>query len=71
MRNPDRELTIMFVACWLVVLAVLGYVRSCAGMPLVQKSWPDEECVAVWSPDPAHSCDNLPERYELEWVAPR
>lgn len=69
MRNLDRAVVITIVAFWLVALAAL--VKSCAGMPLVQKSWPDEECVAVWSPDPAHSCDNLPERYELEWVAPR
>lgn len=69
MRNLDRVMITTFLAFWLVALG--AFVKSCAGMPIVQKSWPDEECVAVWSPDPAHSCDNLPERYELEWVAPR
>lgn len=69
MRNPDRVMITMFLAFWLAALG--AFVKSCAGLPIVQKTWPEEECVAVWSPDPAHSCDNLPERYELEWVAPR
>lgn len=35
--------------------------------PIVQYSYPDETCVRV-IPAEAGSCDNLPRRYEIEWI---
>ena len=56
---------------WLTVAAIWGgviYVVLAHPLPLVSRTWPDGACVAV-EPAP-FSCDALPRRYELRWVAP-
>ena len=56
---------------WLTVAAIWGlvvYVVLASPMPLVSRTWPDGACVAV-APEP-FSCEALPERYEVVWVAP-
>ena len=54
-----------------VLLAVLWglvvYVVLASPSPLVSRTWPDGACVAV-EPAP-FSCDALPRRYEVRWVA--
>ena len=39
-----------------------------APTPLVSRTWPDGACVTV--EPPSFSCDALPARYEVRWVAP-
>ena len=57
---------------WLTVAAIWGlvvYVVLLAHpMPLVSRTWPDGACVAV-EPEP-FSCEALPARYDVRWVAP-
>ena len=62
--DVPRGLTwVLLAVLWgLVVYVVLAH-----PMPLVSRTWPDGECVAV---EPASlSCDALPRRYVTEWVA--
>jgi TRAP-type mannitol/chloroaromatic compound transport system permease small subunit len=46
-----------------IVGAVLAF--AWADMPIVQFSWKSGECVQVIG---AGSCDNLPKKYEHQWV---
>ena len=54
-------------ACWLLLAVVYMLVaRLVLATPMVSKRWPDGRCVAV---TPARwSCDNLPRRYNVQWV---
>lgn len=45
---------------WLIVSAETS-------RPDVYKSWASKECVKV-EHSKAHSCDNLPEKYNVVWV---
>lgn len=49
--------------CVLLIASIL-YALS---IPVVQFSWETRDCVAVLYSD-VHTCENLPTRYEREWV---
>lgn len=53
-----------------VAAGIWWAVIAWADTPVVQKAWPTEACVAV-IPDSAGSCDNLPEKYTVEYVRPK
>ena len=53
---------LLLVICGLVTLVLLEPV------PLVSRTWPDGQCVAV-VPAP-WTCEQLPARYAVQWVAP-
>ena len=55
---------------WLTGAAIWGlfvYVVLASPTPVVSRTWPDGACVAV-EPAP-FSCEALPDRYEVRWVA--
>ena len=50
-----------------VILLLLVSIDQYLGLPVVQITYPGEQCVEVkYSTD--HSCDNLPRKYIIEWV---
>ena len=56
---------------WLTVAAIWGlvaYVVLAHPTPVVSRTWPDGACVTV-EPAP-FTCEALPDRYEVRWVAP-
>lgn len=40
-------------------------------LPIVYEEHLTHKCVKVFSPDPEHSCDNMPGKYLSKPVAPR
>lgn len=56
-------------AIWgLIALLVFLAIKLWADTPIVYKSWKTQQCVRVVDPAEEHTCDNLPDKYELEWV---
>ena len=56
----------------LTVLLLWGAFWGCwlffSRLPVVHRSWSSQECVEVFSRDPAHDCHNLPPKYSNVWV---
>lgn len=60
-----RELLLVFIASLLgVLLTVFWYME----IPVVDMSYPSNECVRVHSTDPRYTCDNLPRKYIMRRV---
>jgi len=56
-------------AIWgLIALLVFLAIKLWADTPIVYKSWKTQQCVRVVDPAEEHTCDNLPDKYELKWV---
>ena len=55
---------------WGLLVVLWGWLISAAlnPTPLVSRTWPDGACVVV-EPAP-FSCEALPDRYDVRWVAP-
>lgn len=57
-------------AAFAVALGLTAFVFWQLELPVVQYRHQTGECVAV-IPASAGSCENLPQRHEAEWVAPK
>lgn len=53
-----------------VVISMMTMCGLYTWPPTVHRTWPAGECVRV-VPKAAGTCDTLPDRYEVVWVAPR
>ena len=58
------------MAAFAVALGLAAFVFWQLELPVVQYRHQTGECVAV-IPASAGSCENLPQRHEAEWVAPK
>ena len=57
---------VVFVAVfWGLLWLLFSFVER---LPVVHRSWSSQECVEVFSKDPAHDCHNLPPKYSNVWV---
>lgn len=65
----EATITAFLLAAGALALTVFAAVNA-FDLPVVDASWPEKACVRVHSNDPAHSCSNLPSRYEVRYVAP-
>ena len=57
-------------AAFAVAIGLMAFVFWQLELPVVQYRHRTGECVAV-IPASAGSCENLPSRFEVEWVAPK
>jgi len=68
MRGLRNGLLASAVLWFLGAMFVLWLIKLWADTPVVYKSWKTQQCVRVVDPAEEHTCDNLPDKYELEWV---
>jgi|AACY02.12.fsa_nt_gi hypothetical protein len=59
----------MAIVAFMLALVLLFVVFE--PLPIVQLTWPEEACVQVVPEARGYTCDQLPDRFEIEWVAPR
>ena len=64
MREIPTSCAAIFVAMFIAFLTV----RACTSHPVVYMSSETDECARVESTDPAHSCHNKPDTYDVIWV---
>lgn len=50
------------------IMAVGAVVDRQLALPTVYQSWSTQECVKVDDPDGKYNCQNLPTKYNHEWV---
>lgn len=60
-------LAIMLVFSLAITWATATYLT----IPVVQFSYPQQECLRVKYGPPEYNCDKLPDRYFVEWVGGR
>lgn len=68
MKKPftfASQLLMLFVIGLFLTAAIFGFLYYSLGIPVVQFSNSTQECVRVL---PVGSCDQLPKKYNLEWV---
>ena len=63
-----REISTSYAAVLIAMSIAFLSVRSCANRPVVYMSSTTDECARVESTDPAHSCYNKPDTYDVIWV---
>lgn len=63
-----REIPTNCAAVLITMFIAFLSVRSCTSNPVVYISNATGECVRVESTDPAHSCHNKPDTYDVIWV---
>lgn len=70
MKELATDIAVTVVAFVFLGLTVWTAAGALLDLPVVQKSWLTGECVRVvyQPPGEEHDCNNLPERYTLEWV---
>ena len=51
-----------------LVGALWGGWQFLTRLPVVHRSWSTQECVEVFSKNPAYDCRNLPPKYSNVWV---
>lgn len=68
MANFLRQLGMFVVVVMFIITALAIFTKQMADTPIVQMSWSSQLCLQVFSPDKAHNCNNLPERFMVEWV---
>jgi len=59
----------IIMLCMLALAGTSYMAKSINDMPLVYVGSPSNQCKQVLSKDPIHTCDNLPRKYGLVWVA--
>lgn len=70
MLNSEQKKT-MLSNLIIMLLAGMGFglfLINWANTPVVYFSFPKNTCVEVISPNPDHNCENIPEKYQHEWV---
>ena len=65
-RGLGRALA--FLALVAAYWCLLQFFGSLSGIPVVHRSWSSQECVEVFSKNPAHDCRSLPPKYSNVWV---
>ena len=63
--GPELAAVAFVAAFWAFLWLLVSFVDR---LPVVHRSWSSQECVEVFSKDPAHDCEHLPAKYSHVWV---
>ena len=69
-RILEESVLLVIVVLAAVAMLALSFYNA-TGLPEVHIAFPTRECVKVVSETPGPSCDNLPDKYHVVYVAPR
>ena len=50
------------------IMAIGGVMDAQFALPTVYESWETQKCVRVDDPDGRYTCQNLPTKYNHEWI---
>ena len=66
-----KEFIVILVVVTVVILGAINLIDTYLSTPVVQITYPGEECIKIkYAPD-HFGCDNLPRKYIVEWVGER